>query len=102
MLQLQSFLQGTISFVNDSLARQLFGSQVGSYCRRTGCHKNQEEGSIWVFNHILEFCEKMGLGVQGKEAEVFDFLASIEATMKKAVSRVDEEEEVAEVRERTA
>ena len=45
-----------------------------------------------VMNHITEFCEKMGLEVEGKETEVFDFLATLGAARKKAALRIDEEE----------
>jgi len=51
--------------------------------------------------HILELYEKMGLAVEGKETELFDFLAALEATKKKAAMRVGEGEEVGEVQERT-
>jgi len=54
-----------------------------------------------VLDHILEFCEKMGLAVEGNETKLFDFLAALEATRKKATVTVDEEVEVGEVRERT-
>jgi len=43
----------------------------------------------------------MGLEVEGKEIEVFDFLATLEATRKKVPLRVDKEE-VGEGGERTA
>ena len=54
-----------------------------------------------MLNHILEFCAKMGLEVEGIETEVFDFLTPLEAARKKATSRVDEEEEAGECGERT-
>jgi len=38
----------------------------------------------------------MDLKVKGKETEVFDFLAALESTRKKARLRVDEGEEVGE------
>ena len=54
-----------------------------------------------MLNHILELCKKMGLEVEGKETEVFDFLTPLEAARKKATSRVGKKEEVGEGGERT-
>ena len=62
-----------VSFAKESLVKQLFGGLVGSSSPRTGSYDNLGEVSIWVLNHILEFCEKMGLEVEGKETELFDF-----------------------------
>jgi len=39
-------------------------------------------------NHIWEFCEKMGLEVEGKESDLF----ALETTRKKPALRVEEEE----------
>ena len=58
---------GTTSFANESLAQQLFGGRVSSFSPHTDSYDNLGEGSNWVLNHILEFCEKMGLQVEGKK-----------------------------------
>ena len=63
---------------------------------RTGCYDNMGEGSVWVLNHILEFCEKMGLKVDGYVNEVIDFLSALEVARKNSALGVDEVEEVAE------
>jgi len=49
-----------------------------------------------VLNHILEFCEKMGLKVGGNVNEVIDFLSTLEVARKNSAFGVDEVEEVAE------
>jgi len=55
---------GPISFANESLVKQL--GQGGYWSSRAGSYDNMGEGSIWVLNHILKFCEKMALQVEGK------------------------------------
>jgi len=45
-----------------SFAKEYFAKQAGSF-------ENLGEGSKWVLKHILEFCEKMGLEVEGKESD---------------------------------
>ena len=45
-----------------------------------------------ILNHILEFCEKMSLEVEGKETDLFDFVYALETTRKKTALRVEEEE----------
>jgi len=42
-------------------------------------------------NHILEFCEKMSLEVEGKGTDLFEFLYALETTRKKTALRVEEE-----------
>ena len=81
-------LRGPISFANESFAKQ-----VGSF-------GNLGEGSKWVLNHILEFCEKMRFEVEGKESNLFKFLSALETARKKSALRVEEEEEVGDVGER--
>ena len=71
---------GPVSFANDSVAKQ------------AGRFDNLGEGSKWVLNHILEFCEKMRLEVEGKETDLFEFLYALESTRKKTTVRVEEEE----------
>lgn len=61
--------RGTISFAKDSLVQEHFSGQVGT-CPCIGHYENPEEGSIWVLDHILEFCEKMGLAVEGQETNM--------------------------------
>ena len=40
--------RGTISFANESLAKQLFDGLVGSSSPRKGSYENLGEGSIWT------------------------------------------------------
>jgi len=80
--------RGPISFANESFAK------------RVGSFGNLVEGSKWVPNHILEFCEKMRLEVEGKESNLFKFLSALETARKKSALRVEEEEEVGDVGER--
>jgi len=68
--------RGPISFANESFARQ------------AGSFGNLGEGSKWVLNHILKFCEKMGLEVEGKESDLFEFMSALETTRKKPTLRV--------------
>jgi len=42
----------------------------------------------------------MGLEVEGKESDLFEFLFALETTRKKRTLRVEEEEEVGDVGER--
>ena len=89
-----------ISSANESLAKKLLGGRVRSSSPSIGRYDNAGEGSIWLLNHILEFCEKIGLEVEAKETKVFDFLAALEAVGKKVALRVDEDEEAGEDSER--
>ena len=59
--------------------------------KQTESYDNLGEGSKWVLNHILEFCEKMSLEVKGKEADLFDFLFALEISRKKPVLMGEEE-----------
>ena len=52
-----------LSFASDSLAKQCFGCRCGPSTSRLECFDNLGDGSIWVLNYIMEFCEKMGLKV---------------------------------------
>ena len=70
---------GLVSSTNDFVAKQ------------AESFDNLGEGSKWVLNHILEFCEKMSLEVKGKEADLFDFLFALETSRKKPVLRGEEE-----------
>ena len=79
---------GFVSFANESVAKQ------------AGRFDNLGEGSKWVLNHILEFCETMSLEVEGKESNLFEYLFALETTRKKTTLRV-EEEEVGDIGERT-
>jgi len=72
-----------LSFASDSLAKQCFGCRCGPSTSRLECFDNLGDGSIWVLNHIMEFCKKMGLKVGGKDNEVFDFLTALEVARKK-------------------
>ena len=47
-----------------------------------------------MLNHILEFCEKLGLKVGGNVNEVFDFLASLEVARKNSALGVVEVEDM--------
>jgi len=71
---------GLVSFAKESVATQ------------AGRFDNLGEGSKWVLNHILEFCEKMSLEVKGKETDLFEFLYALETSRKKPALRVGEEE----------
>ena len=71
---------GFVSFANESVAKQ------------AGSFDNLGEGSKWVLNHILEFCEKMSFEVEGKETDLFEFLYALETTRKKMTLGVEEEE----------
>jgi len=71
---------GLVSSANESVAKQ---------ARR---FDNLGARFKWVLNHILEFCEKMSLEVEGKETDLFDFLYALETTRKKTALRVEEEE----------
>jgi len=68
--------------------------RCGPSTSRTGCYDDLGEGSVWVLNHILEFCEKMGLKVGGNVNEVFDFLAALEAARKNSALGVVEVEDL--------
>jgi len=59
-----------LSFASDSLAKQCFGGRCGPSTCFLGCFDNLGDGSMWVQNHIMEFCDKMGLKVGGKDNEV--------------------------------
>jgi len=71
---------GFVPFANESVAKQ------------AGRFDNLGEGSKWVLNHILEFCDKMSLEVEGKEDDLFEFLFALESSRKKMSLRVEEEE----------
>ena len=73
--------------------------QAGPSCPCSGHYYNLED--IWVLDRILEFCERMGLAMEGNETKLFEFLAAAEAIKKKAAMRVDKEVEVGEVWDRT-
>ena len=68
--------------------------RCGPSTSRTGCVDNLGEGSVWVLNHILEFCEKLGLKVGGNVNEVFDFLAALEVARKNSAQGVVEVEDM--------
>jgi len=70
-----------------------------SFTKKTGSFGNLGEGSKWVLNQILEFCEKMDLEVEGKESDLFEVLSALE-TRKKPALRVEEEEEPGDEGER--
>lgn len=52
-----------------------------------------------MLDHTSDLCEKMSLVVEGKETELFDFLAALESTTKQSITRAGMEA-VGEVRER--
>ena len=79
----------------------LVSSANVSVAKQAGSFDNLGEGSKWVLNHILEFCEKMSLEVKGKEADLFDFLFALETSRKKpALALRFEEGEVGDEGER--
>ena len=49
-----------LSFASVSLAKHCSSGRCGPSTSRP-------EGSIWVLNHIMEFCEKIGLKVGGND-----------------------------------
>jgi len=95
-IEVSQVQSGALSLASDSLVKQCFGGRVGTSSSYRGCFDNLGDGSIWVLNDIMEFCEKMGLEVRGKDNEVFDFLIALEVARKKTALRADEEEEVVE------
>jgi len=58
---------GALSHANASPAKLCLGERFSSSSSRPSCFENLGDGSIWVLNHIMEFCEKMGLEVGGKD-----------------------------------
>jgi len=48
------------------------------------------ESSDWILDHIILFCKKMGLDIEGKEMELLSFLATLDSLNNKA-NQVGEE-----------
>ena len=48
------------------------------------------ESSDWILDHIILFCKKMGLAIEGKEMELLSFLATLDSLNNK-VDQVGEE-----------
>jgi len=70
--------RATVNIVNSSNQARADGSRGPSspHCDQT---EDFDESSSWVLDHIIFFCKRLGLAIEGKEMKLLSCLTSLDA-----------------------